>query len=147
MPIVILSMMMFASADPTGNLQTAINRCRPGGTVTFPAGTYEVSTLQMKPDCTYRGATGRTVLKLRTKNAFIADVSERSRITFSGITFDGNNLGGAIIAQGYAPVREIHVDHCEFTNVVAASTYPANNTIFSSWGIIDSSFTDNRFTN
>lgn len=134
-------------ADDTARLQGMINRCRTGGEVSFPAGEYMVSKLQLKPDCTYRGTAGKTALKLRDKNSFIADVSERSGISISGLTFDANSMGGAIIAQGYAPVRNIHIDNCDFTNVVSASAYPANLTIFSSWGIIDSSFTNNRFSN
>jgi len=133
--------------DDTAMIQRIINRCAPGGGVTLPAGTHSVSTLQLKANCSYTGAEGGTTLSLRTKNGFLVDISERANIGISNITFDANGLGGAILAQGYGPVRKIIVQGCRFRNVVSASVYPANLTIFSSWGIIDSSFTGNVFAN
>lgn len=133
--------------DRTLEIQRAINQCRMGGEVIFAAGTYAVSTLQLKPACTYRGEPGKSVLKLLTKNKFIFDLSERSNIRIEGLAFDGNSLGGALLAERYAPVRNIHVENCAFRNVVSASVYPANVAIFSSWGLIDSEFLHNSFLN
>jgi parallel beta-helix repeat protein len=147
MPLLIIAAILLSAGDRTPELQRQIDRCRTGGTVTFAPGVYSVATLRLKSECSYRGTPGETVLKLEAKNAFIADVSEKSGIELNGITFDANNLGGAILAQGYAPVRNLRVVNCEFRNVTAASVYPANLTVFSSWGIIDSEFTNNRFEN
>ncbi|MDP9171450.1 MAG: right-handed parallel beta-helix repeat-containing protein [Acidobacteriota bacterium] len=142
-----LMLLAIGAPDETAVIQRMINRCATGGVVMLPAGTHAVSTLQLKPHCAYLGATTGTTLVLRGKNSFLMDLSERSDIRISGITFDADGQGGALLAQGFAPVRAIHIENCHFENVVSAAAYPANLTIFSSWGIIDSSFTGNRFTN
>lgn len=146
MPLLLLAAAV-GTVDAAPVMQRLIDRCPNGGTVTFPRGVFSVSTLQMKPHCSYRGAAEGTTFVLRTRNGFLADLSERVDIRLSGIAFDGNHLGGALLMQGYAPVRGIRVENCSFRNVTAASTYPANITIFSSWGIIDSSLIGNTFTN
>src|SRR5579862_3111924 len=119
-------LLALGGSDETAKIQRMIDRCTPGGTVILPAGSHSVSTLQMKPHCSYSGAAAGTTLVLLTKNAFLMDVSGRSDIKISGITFDANGLGGALLAQGTAPVRGIQVLNNRFQNVVAASVYPAN---------------------
>ncbi len=143
----VLMFLSFATPNDTTRIQRLIDRCSAGGTVKLPAGTIHVSTLQLKSDCSYMGADAGTTLVLLDKNRFVMDLSERSNIRISGITFDGNGRGGALLMQNNAPVRGIRIDHCRFTNVVSAATYPANLTIYSSWGIIDSSITNNQFSN
>jgi hypothetical protein len=146
MPVLTLSLLLMASlGDRTAELQRMINRCSSDGSVEFPQGIILVSTLQLKPHCTYRGAPAGTTLRLLAHNGFVFDISERESITIKGISIDGQGVGGGIIAQGNAPVRNIHVDNCDFTGVSAAAHYPANVTIVSTWGIIDSGFTNNRF--
>ena len=144
---VLLLFLGFATTNETVRIQQLIERCSAGGTVKLPAGTFSVSTLQLKSRCSYLGAEAGTTLVLRDKNRFLMDLSEKSDIRISGITFDGNGMGGALLMQGTAPVRGIRVDRCRFRNVVSAAIYPANLTIYSSWGIIDSGFTNNQFSN
>ncbi|MDQ1470413.1 MAG: hypothetical protein QOJ99_1893 [Bryobacterales bacterium] len=133
--------------DRTRDLQHAIDQCPRNGSVVFAPGTYQVSTLQLKPGCTYRGESGKSILRLTAKNRFIFDLSERSDIRIEGLVFDANRLGGALLAALNAPVRNIHVENCTFRNVVSASVYPANIAVFSSWAIIDSAFLNNSFVN
>lgn len=147
MPTLLLLLLSFAAPNDTIKIQRLIDRCSAGGTVKLPAGTFSVSTLRVKPNCSYAGADAGTTLVLLDKDKFVIDLSERSDIRLSGITFDGNGMGGALLMQGNAPVRSIRVDGCRFRNVVSAAHYPANLTIYSSWGIIDSSFTNNQFSN
>jgi hypothetical protein len=133
--------------DRTRDVQRAIDQCPRNGSVEFAPGTYPVSTLQLKPGCTYRGQSGQSILRLMAKNRFIFDLSERSDIRIEGLVFDANQLGGALLAARNAPVRHIHVENCTFRNVVSASAYPANVTIFSSWALLDSEFLNNSFVN
>jgi hypothetical protein len=135
------------SVDRTREVQHAIDQCPRNGSVVFAPGIYSVSTLQLKPGCTYRGEPGKSILRLTAKNRFVFDLSERSDIRIEGLVFDANRLGGALLAERNAPVRNIHVENCAFRNVVSASVYPANLTVFSSWAIIDSAFLNNSFTN
>ncbi len=136
-----------AVPDRTAAIQRAIESCRKSGEVVFDPGTYSVSTLQLKPDCTYKGTPGKTILQLNAKNRFLFDLSERSNIRIKDLIFDANYLGGVILAERNAPVRNIYIENCTFRNVVSASVYPANLAIFSSWGIIDSVITNNHFEN
>src|SRR4051794_30951297 len=132
--------------DDTQAVQNAVNACPLYGTVQFPAGNYLVRGIKLRSRCTYSGATGAGLL-LSARNQFVFDISEQTDIAMTGLVLDGNSLGGGIIAQGYAPVKNIKIDRCEFRNVVAASWYPANLAIVSTWGFVDSSIQNSRFSN
>src|SRR3954453_20864784 len=116
------------SADDTDAIQNAINACPADGTVTFSPGNYLVRGLSLKSSCTYTGFSGSAII-LSAQNRFIFDASERSNIHITGLAFDGNGKGGAFIAQGYAPIRNLRIDNCEFRNVVSSAFFPANLTI------------------
>lgn len=133
-------------SDDTRAVQRAINACPSQGTVDFPAGTYLVSGLILKPRCTYTGTDGST-LALSARNHFLLDISERSDIHISKLVLDSKGLGGGILAQGYQPVRNIRIDNCEFRNVPNSATYPADLAMISTFGIVDSSIRYNRFVN
>lgn len=133
-------------ADDTGAIQRAINACQPGWTLYFQPGNYLVHTLFAANNCTYQG-TGSTTLTLASPNQFIFSVSERSAVRITGIRFDANNIGGGIIAQGFGPADQIQIDNCEFRNVVAASAFPSNLAIVSTWGLTNSVIQNNRFVN
>lgn len=133
-------------ADDTAAIQRAMDTCSVNDTLYFGPGNYLVRGVFPKGNCNYVG-TGSTTLTLLTRNRFIFDISERSWIRITGIRFNANERGGAVIAQGAAPVSHIHIDNCEFRNVVSSSVYPANLTVVSTWGIIDSRIENNRFFN
>ncbi|MDP9170786.1 MAG: right-handed parallel beta-helix repeat-containing protein [Acidobacteriota bacterium] len=133
-------------ADDTQAIQNAINACGVNGTVSFQGGNYLVRGLSLRSQCTYAGAGGATLV-LSARNQFLLDISQQSGIRITGLALDGNSQGGAIIAQGYGPVHNIEIDHCDFRNVVAAAWFPANLTIVSTWGFVDSTIESNRFTN
>ncbi|HXJ43979.1 MAG TPA: right-handed parallel beta-helix repeat-containing protein [Bryobacteraceae bacterium] len=132
------------SQDDTQAIQNAINACPDDGTLDFGAGTYAVTGLYARSRCTYSGG-GNSTLILAAGNAFILNISERSGIRITGLKFNGNQLGGAIIAQGFAPADNIHIDHCEFRNIVRSATYPANLAIVSTWGLTNSTIESNQF--
>jgi parallel beta-helix repeat protein len=134
-----------ALADDTSALQGRINRCAPNGTIRLEPRDYFVRPLWLKSDCTYMGFPGKTVLRLAAPNQFIVEVSEKKNIHISGIAFDGNNMGGAIVARGNGPSSGISIDTCSFTGVPANVPFPMNLAVFSSWALIDSTFRDNTF--
>lgn len=133
-----------AATEYTEALQQAIDSCTPGGTVRIPAGTYLVRELMLRSNCNYEGATG-TTLVLATPNRFIFNLSERSDIRIAGITFDGNWIGGAIVAENFGPVNKILIENCNFRNVSPTAIYPANLSIVSTWGFVDSTIQNNHF--
>lgn len=140
----------FAAAvfgDDTSTLQRRINGCSLNGTVHLDARTYMVSPLFLKSDCTYVGVPGKTVLQLLTPNQFIFEASERRQIHISGIAFDGNNRGGALVMRGNGPAFGIVVENCSFTGVPPGAQFPNNLAIFSSWDLVDSAFRNNNFSN
>jgi parallel beta-helix repeat protein len=134
------------SADDTNAIQNAINACPADGTVNFSPGNYLVRGLHLKSSCTYAGFSG-SVITLSAQNGFVFDASEQSNIHITGLAFDGNGKGGAFIAQGYAPIRNLQIENCDFRNVVSSAWFPANLTIVSTWGVIDGVIQNNRFTN
>src|SRR6478609_8767921 len=125
------------ASDDTAAFQQAIDSCSPGGTVFFPSGITVVGELRLRSNCNYAGMPGATLV-LSTYNRFIFNISERSDIHIGGLTFDGNGIGGAIIAENLAPASRIAIEDCTFRNVSAAAVYPANLTIVSTWGLVDS---------
>ncbi len=134
------------SSDDTLAVQNAINSCPVNGTINFSAGNYLVQGLRLKAMCTYIGVSGSTIT-LAAQNRFIFDMSELSGIRITGLTLDGNSRGGAILAQGFAPVTNIQIDHNQFRNVVSSAYFPANITIVSTWGFVNSTIQNNRFQN
>ncbi|MCU1260367.1 MAG: autotransporter protein [Bryobacterales bacterium] len=86
-----------ASADDTAAVQAAINNCPNGGTVTFPAGTYNIgSTLTLKANCTYQGQGNPVFLGYQGNGSggyVIAQIHQQiQNIVITGITFDGGGL-------------------------------------------------------
>lgn len=133
--------------DDTLALQRRIDGCPRAGTLRLEPRTYLVGPLTLKADCAYEGVPGKTILKLQAAGQFIFEASEKKAIRLSGIGFDGNNLGGALVIRGNGPAFGITVESCSFTGVTAAAPFPANLAIFSSWALIDSAFRNNTFTN
>jgi parallel beta-helix repeat protein len=58
---------------------------------------------------------------------------------------DSNNIGGGVIAQGFAPAQNIQIDNTEFRNVSSSAFFPANVAFVSTWGIANSTIQNNRF--
>lgn len=133
-------------ADDTAAVQNAVNSCSSAGTITFSPGNYLVRGIVLQPNCTYSGI-GNSTVTLATPNGFIFDMSQQSNIHVTGLVLDGNNVGGAIIAQGSAPVSGIQIDNCQFRNVSPAATFPANLALVSTWGIVNSTIQNNTFNN
>jgi hypothetical protein len=134
------------SSDDTAAIQNAINSCSSNDTITFSPGNYLVRTLYLKGQCSYSGFAGST-LTLAAPNQFIFDISQQNGIHISGLTFNGSNIGGAIIAQGFAPAQNVEIDHNDFRNVSSRAWFPSNITVVSTWGFVNSSIHENHFTN
>lgn len=145
--VLIVGLTVSLWADDTTALQRLIDSCARAGTVKLEPRTYLVRPITLKSDCAYEGVPGKTLLKLQTPGQFIFEASEKRAVRLSGIGFDGNNLGGAIVIRGNGPAYGITVEGCSFTGVTAAAPFPANLAIFSSWALIDSAFRGNTFTN
>jgi parallel beta-helix repeat protein len=134
------------SSDDTNAIQNAVNSCPMNGTITFSAGNYVVRGVWLKSYCTYVGVAGSTIT-LSAPGRFIFDLSEQLGVRVTGLVLDGNNNGGGIIAQRYAPAYTIQIDNCEFRNISASAPFPSNLAIVSTWGIVDATIQSNRFNN
>jgi parallel beta-helix repeat protein len=87
------------------------------------------------------------MVTLSAPNRFIFEISEQSNIHITGLVLDSNNVGGAVIAQGFAPAQNIQIDNTEFRDVSWVATFPSNIAVVSTWGIINSTIQNNRFVN
>lgn len=134
------------SNDDTAAIQNAINACPDNGTVQFGPGNYRMRGVVARSRCNYTG-TGTTTLTLASQHRFLFEISEGSAMRITGIRFDGNGLGGGIIAQGFRPVVNIQIENCEFRNVVGSAGFPADLALVSTWGFSDSTIVNNRFVN
>jgi chitodextrinase len=89
------------STDDTAAIQNAINSTPSGGVLGFPAGTYRVtSTLHLKSGVTYQGSGSPVLLGYLGTGPYgylLADGSDASNVTITGIVFNG---GGISFAQG-----------------------------------------------
>lgn len=86
-----------AAADNTAAIQAAIDAMSAagGGTVYFPAGTYNLQgTLTIKSNVSYKGDSGTSVLRVNSTPGptyiFNQASSDVDNVTWDGLTFDGS---------------------------------------------------------
>jgi hypothetical protein len=107
-------------SDDTTAIQRAIDATPPGAILTFPAGTYRLtSTLHLKSGVTYRGANSPVLRGYQATGPYgyvIADAGEANDIVICGIIFDG---GGLAIAQVGGWTNNITITGNTFRNIVA----------------------------
>src|SRR5262249_11551945 len=128
------------TSDDTAALKRAIN-ATTSGTLTFPAGTYKISSaLALRSNVTYQGG-GQAVLKGAV--TIMAMPNNASAITISGLTFDGGQLTG----QGIS--TNIRVTNCAFRNLTLYKTgnWTLRNAVFTAGSFRNSSFDHNTFSN
>jgi len=138
-------------SDDTMAIQKAINATPIGGVLTFPAGTYKVtSPLLFRSDRTYQGQDSPVLLghEGRGPAAYFLVKTEHNRtrnIAIDGITFDG----GGIAFEG----QEIPAEHVRFTNntvrniVNSSSNWVLRRGIYIPSGMRGSTIAGNSFSN
>jgi uncharacterized secreted repeat protein (TIGR03808 family) len=107
-----------ADDDQSRKLQALINAAaKVGQPVFLPAGTYEVSNLDLPEGTRLSGVAGATRLAYRGDGHLIAARDVR-HISLSGITFDGANRWLADYTEGllaFRSVEDVVIDNCEIT--------------------------------
>lgn len=102
--------------DQSRKLQALIDRAAAAGQPVFlPAGTYEVSNLELRDGSRLTGVPGLTRLVYRGDGHLIA-AQEISRASLSGLTFDGANRWLADYTEAllsFRSVGEVVMDTCE----------------------------------
>jgi uncharacterized secreted repeat protein (TIGR03808 family) len=102
--------------DQSRKLQALIDRAAAVGQPVFlPAGTYEVSNLELRDGSRVTGVPGLTRLVYRGDGHLIA-AQEIGRVSLSGLTFDGANRWLADYTEAllsFRSVGEVVLDRCE----------------------------------
>ncbi|WP_159947271.1 TIGR03808 family TAT-translocated repetitive protein [Rhizobium sp. 18065] len=104
-----------ADDDQSRKLQALINAAAKAGQPVFlPAGTYEVSNLDLPEGTRLSGVPGATRLSYRGDGHLVAARDVR-HVSLSGITFDGANRWIADYTEGllaFRGVEEVLIDNC-----------------------------------
>lgn len=114
--------------DQSRKLQALIDRAAAVGQPVFlPAGTYEVANLELRDGSRLTGVPGLTRLIYRGDGHLIAG-QDISRVSLSGITFDGANRWLADYTEGllaFRSVDEVVIDGCEIVGSRKCGIYLA----------------------
>jgi len=114
--------------DQSAKLQDLIDRASAVGQPVFlPAGTYEVANLELREGSRLTGVPGLTRLIYRGDGHLIA-AQDISRVSLSGITFDGANRWLADYTEGllsFRSVGEVQIDTCEIAGSRKCGVYLA----------------------
>jgi hypothetical protein len=135
------------TTDDTNAIQAAIDTTPSGGTLTFPAGTYQVTrSLVFRSNRTYQGQAGAIIRTATQDFAATTEYDAAANLTIDTLTFDG---GGLMIPGSSAAGNNVHITHCTFQNIVnGTGNWPAHNGIFIAAGLTGgSTIAYNRFTN
>jgi fibronectin type 3 domain-containing protein len=125
--------------DDTNAIRSAINASKPGDTVVFSGGTYNVNDkIRFLSHRTYNG--GGTIARTPGQD-FIADTDgENTNIKINNLTFQG---GGIHAGNGMA--RGMEITGTTFQNITRG--WPTGNAILVSAGAENSKFNNNKFLN
>tara|TARA_R110000868_G_scaffold7531_4_gene40610 strand:+ start:2371 stop:4017 length:1647 start_codon:yes stop_codon:yes gene_type:complete len=130
------------AADDGPYIQNAIDAMNAagGGTVYFPAGTYNIQTqLTPRSDVSYKGEAGKSILKINSTPGptytFNRAFNDITNVTWDGLTFDGSinypansqvykqtyaNMNSGIRIAGVKAVN-ITVKNCQFLSLTLGS--------------------------
>lgn len=127
------------ATNDTAAIQAAITTAGANGTVVFPAGVYMIDTITAVDGQRWVGL-GEAVLKLNSASSYV-NLFNRSNMTFTNLTFDGNNFIGA--ANGYAvavgTTTNMRFERCHFKDVYGSAINGGNTVRLR---VINCSFTD-----
>ncbi|HSR05613.1 MAG TPA: glycosyl hydrolase family 28-related protein, partial [Bryobacteraceae bacterium] len=134
------------STDDTAAIQSALNSSAAGDTITFPAGTYRISSrITMPSNRTLQGQSGAIIKGSIGGALFQGTYNNARNITIDGLTFDG----GGILFNGSStayPADSIKITHNRFQNIIVAGNYNAD-AIHAWTGTTNSQISFNTFTN
>jgi parallel beta-helix repeat protein len=142
--------------DDTAALQQAINSIPAGSTVDFggPNKTYLISSrLVLQPNHTYSGSATLLMSKSAPQHTGIVKVpyGAGDNITISGLTFDGNGVGGAlhIAVDGgiTVPSNGVQIMNNVFRNTTPFPTGPWDGAIYDPVGLVNSQISGNEIIN
>ncbi len=144
-----------ASRDPNG-LEAAITACRPGETVSLPAGTYPVRrALHPHSRTRLRGAgQDRTILRfVGEAPSSILDLSGCEDVEVSDLTLDGAGNTRAYQGISASNARRLNLHHLTIRNLVKSRSFGPHGVLFSGvnptrqGGVTDSIISDCRMEN
>jgi len=125
--------------DDTAAIRAAINASKPGDTILFTGGIYDVSqTIELKSNRTYTG--GGTLKRAPGQDFILTTDGQNTGIKINNLTLDG---GGLHAGNGMA--RNMEVTNTRFQNITRG--YPTGNAILLSAGAENSKFNNNTFYN
>ena len=106
--------------DQTAVIQNAIEKAAAARTpLFFPAGTYRLKTLKLKPDTHLHGVAGRSILLHEGSGPFVtAAVTDNLRL--NGLVFDGGKRplgkGDDVALVAVKDSRQLSISACEFAS-------------------------------
>jgi len=142
--------------DDTAALQRAINSTPPGGTLTFGSAgnVYLISArLVFQPNRTYQGQSTILMSSGVPAHTAIAKLAygAANSVTFSGLTFDANGVGGGIqiAVDGGAslPASNFNLQNTVIRNATASPAGPWDGAVYAPVGLINSTISNNRISN
>lgn len=142
--------------DDTAALQLAINSTPPGGSLTFGSAgnTYLISArLVFQPNRTYQGQS--TILMSSSAPAHTAIAmlayAASNNVTFTGLTFDANGVGGAIqvAVNGGTGIAATNfsLQNTVIRNATASPAGPWDGALYTPVGLIHATISNNQITN
>ena len=142
--------------DDTAAVQLAINSIPAGSTLTFggPSKIYLISSrLVFQPNRSYSGPGTLLMSRSAPQHTGIVKLAYGAgdNITISGLTFDGNGVGGAlhiaVDGQTAIPSTNVQILSNIFRNTTPAPTGPWDGAIYDPVGLVNSQIVGNQVVN
>ncbi len=125
--------------DDTGAIRAAINASKPGDTIVFTGGRFDVKDMiQLKSDRTYTG--GGTLYRKPGEGFIFSTDGSNSNIRINNLTLEGGGLNG-----GNGMARGMVITDTTFKNITRG--WPTGNAILLTAGAENSKFNNNTFVN
>ena len=107
-------------------IQSDESNVKAGDTIVLAAGTYELSSFELRKEGLVIMAAENAEVKIATKEGEYLKLVATT--TFEGITFDGSNVANYAIRSIGTSAKNLIVRNCEFTQYARYNIYGANDT-------------------
>ena len=107
-------------------IQSDESNVKAGDTIVLAAGTYELSSFELRKEGLVIMAAENAEVKIATKEGEYLKLVATT--TFDGITFDGSNVANYAIRSIGTSAKNLIVHNCKFTQYARYNIYGANDT-------------------
>lgn len=107
-------------------IQSDESNVKAGDTIVLAAGTYELSSFELRKEGLVIMAAENAEVKIATKEGEYLKLVATT--TFDGITFDGSNVANYAIRSIGTPAKNLIVRNCKFTQYARYNIYGADGT-------------------